>query len=265
MVRLWEIATGKIRCEIRLPRNSVNSIAFLGHRYLVCGGQQGRVRIHDLANNEWLPVMTGHRDRVVALTLSPDGRTFVSGSWDTTALVWSSEAVIGQRPLAQVQRTARELEALWEDLTAVDPVRGYRATWALTGTPTAASLLEGRVRPIPIVTDVRLKALLAELDGDEFRTREQATAELGRLAELAAPAMREILRRSPSPEVRRRVEGLLAGLETGEYVLARALEVLERLGTQEARRVLEAMAGGAPGARLTQGARAALERMKHGR
>ena len=41
----------------------------------------------------------------------------------------------------------------------------------------------------------------------------------------------------------------------------RALEVLEQIGTPEARAVLKALAEGAPAARLTQGAKVALERL----
>jgi hypothetical protein len=48
----------------------------------------------------------------------------------------------------------------------------------------------------------------------------------------------------------------------GERLQAlRAVEVLERVGTPEARRLLETLAGGAPGARLTWEARAALGRL----
>jgi hypothetical protein len=42
---------------------------------------------------------------------------------------------------------------------------------------------------------------------------------------------------------------------------ARALEVLEHLGTADARALLRALAGGSPGARLTGEARAALQRL----
>jgi hypothetical protein len=41
----------------------------------------------------------------------------------------------------------------------------------------------------------------------------------------------------------------------------RAVEALEHMGAPEARQVLEALVKGAPGARLTQAARAALGRL----
>ena len=42
---------------------------------------------------------------------------------------------------------------------------------------------------------------------------------------------------------------------------SRAVEVLERIGTPEARRLLDKLAGGAPGALTTASARAALDRL----
>jgi hypothetical protein len=63
-----------------------------------------------------------------------------------------------------------------------------------------------------------------------------------------------------------RLEGLLrkqqwtltSPVRLGEL---RGLEVLERIGTAEARQILETLAGGAPEALLTQEARASLERL----
>jgi truncated hemoglobin YjbI len=68
-----------------------------------------------------------------------------------------------------------------------------------------------------------------------------------------------------SLEKRRRIEQLLAApriVQAPEQIRAlRALEVLERIGNAEARRVLGAIAKGAPDARLTREARTSLERL----
>ena len=65
-------------------------------------------------------------------------------------------------------------------------------------------------------------------------------------------------------EVRRRLDELLsrAGQWTKDDLRARrALRVLERLSTVEARRCLERLAAGAPEAWLTEDAKAALQRV----
>jgi truncated hemoglobin YjbI len=65
--------------------------------------------------------------------------------------------------------------------------------------------------------------------------------------------------------VRRRLESLLDSVEgpgEAEWLRdVRALEVLEHIGTPEARQVLKVLAEGAPEARLTQEAKASLERL----
>ncbi|HEV3256015.1 MAG TPA: LpqB family beta-propeller domain-containing protein [Gemmataceae bacterium] len=260
-VSLWEVATGQMCHEIRLPVNSVKSIGFVDGRYLVFGGNDATIRPLDLATNQWLPAAHGHQDSVAALALSPNGRTLASGSWDTTTLVWRTAALIAQRPLQKTKRTEHEIEALRKDLVGVDAVRAYRAMWELAATPQAVRLLERLVRPVPKVDGARLKALVAALDSDKYRVREQATAELRRLAELATPTLREVLRRPPSAEVRRRVQGLLAASGDDKRVSARTLEVLEHLDTPEGLRLLELLASGAPTARLTQEAKASRARL----
>jgi hypothetical protein len=80
------------------------------------------------------------------------------------------------------------------------------------------------------------------------------------------PALLAALKAKPGPEKKRRLEELLKALAPGgpnpELVRpARALEVLERVGTPQARRLLRALAKGNPGARLTADAQSALKRL----
>src|SRR5262249_26246449 len=140
MVCLWETATGRIRHEIRLPRNRVRSTAFVNDRVLALGCSDGMIHFHDLARNDWLPSVHGHRDAVVSLAVSPDGRTLASGSWDTTALIGRAEALTGSRPMKEAPPPA-DLEALWRDLSEDDPVRAYRAVWQMSATSDAVKVL----------------------------------------------------------------------------------------------------------------------------
>src|SRR5262249_9118946 len=112
-VVLWEVATGKIRHDLRLPRNSITCVAFVGGGALALGDRGGAVRLYDVGRGSWLPPFRGHQDQVAALALSADGQALASGSWDTTALVWPTAAVLAQLPSAAVERTPRELGALW--------------------------------------------------------------------------------------------------------------------------------------------------------
>jgi hypothetical protein len=75
--------------------------------------------------------------------------------------------------------------------------------------------------------------------------------------------LQKTLAGNPPLEVRRRVEQLLGKLETSPRRLQklRAVEVLEHIATPEARELLRILAKGAPEARVTQEAKASLERL----
>ena len=81
----------------------------------------------------------------------------------------------------------------------------------------------------------------------------------------ALPALHRALEGNPSLEMRRRLEQILGKLEQSprsDYLRAvRALEVLEHIGTSEAREVVATLSRGAPAARLTRAAQQAQQRL----
>jgi hypothetical protein len=209
-------------------------------------------------------VLTGHRNGIASLDFSPDGRRLLSGSSDTTALIWDLTGLADDKGAKTL--TPERLAALWDELADADAGKAWRAGWRLAADPAASvPFLQKRLRPAEVDAK-RMTELLAALDGDDFEAREQATRELARLGDLAGPAIRQALGGSPPPEARGRLEGLAAKLdgpvEDAEQARAlRAVEALERIGTPEARRLLDELGQGAPGARLTRDAKAALDRL----
>lgn len=113
----------------------------------------------------------------------------------------------------------------------------------------------------------RLRQLLRDLESEHFAVRQAAEQGLRDLGELAELALSKALQARPTVEAKRRLEQLLAalnpaGLLRGEPLRAvRAIQVLERIGSPEARDVLTVLAEGLPKARLTREAKAALERI----
>jgi hypothetical protein len=76
--------------------------------------------------------------------------------------------------------------------------------------------------------------------------------------------LRQALQNNPSLEMRRRTEAILAAPrrpQAGDLRNLRATAVLERIGTPEARGMLEKLAGGAA-APETRAAQAALRRLR---
>jgi WD40 repeat protein len=170
----------------------------------------------------------------------------------------------GQGPAPKADR----LEALWADLASPDAARAYQAILALTAAPArSVPLLKARLRPVPTPDPKRLARLLKDLQSPRFAVREKAMTELARLGELAEPALRKAAGEGAPLEFRRRVDQLLDKLQgvvtqPKQLRTLRAVEVLEHVGTPEAREVLRKLATGAPGSRITQEAQSSLERLR---
>src|SRR5262249_8888625 len=112
----------------------------------------------------------------------------------------------------------------------------------------------------------RVARLFPDLDSKDFSARTHAAKELEKLQDLGGPFLREQMTKPLSFEVRRQVEKLLEKIEgpvtnADQLRELRAIEILEYIATPDARQVLQALAKGATEARLTQDAKASLERL----
>jgi hypothetical protein len=177
-------------------------------------------------------------------------------------LIWGLPAS-GRQRLAPL--SPRELQTLWDDLAQNDAPRAYRAMGSfLQAPPQSVPFLQEHVRPIAALENARFQQLLVGLESDQFAVREKATEALEQLGDVAEPALRGVLAGKPSLDVAQRVDDLLSKMSSwsGERLrMWRVIQVLEGIGTLEAQAVLKTLAGGASASRVTQEAKAALERL----
>jgi hypothetical protein len=265
---LVEVDTGKEILSFRMPEHATGLVYSPDGKLLAVGTESGTIHLWELATGKEVAQVEGHRGGVSCLAFSADGRRLASGGHDTTVLTWDVLNLNGEKPAA-ANLSAKELDALWTDLAGEDAPRAYRAIRALVAVPDKGlPFLRQHLRPAPAPDPKHLARLIADLDDDKFEVREKAARDLEDLGSSARPALRQVLAGRPSAEVRRWVEGLLQRpehflLPPVDLRAARAITVLEQIGTTEPRELLERLVReGSDTSLLGRDAAAALERLR---
>jgi hypothetical protein len=236
-------------------------------RQIITAGRDERVHVWDVATGDVVASLEGHEGIINHLAISPGGETVATAADDRTLLLWDL------RPLSTKEDPRApegDLESAWEDLARRDVTRGYEAMRILVrGGPDTIALLQERLRPVDEAWRERHTDLLRDLDSDSFETRQAATRALADLGTKAIPALARAMQESPSPEVRERAGTILRFLEIpfgsfpSESLQAyRSVQVLETIGSDDAKGLLRKLATGSAHALQTREARAALERME---
>jgi WD40 repeat protein len=277
-VRLWERITGKEIHTFQGHSRALAAVAFSPNGRLAAsaGGNLAypypevgprKIRLWDTVTGKELAQFQGHEADVTSLEFSPDGSLLACGLRNATVLVWAIPAEL-RTMRGPTQRVKDEdLPRLWEELAGDDVSLARRALWTLVDSDDqAVRFLQSRLKPTPPIDGKQVQRWIADLGSDEFGTREKATGELIEVCELVEPALKKALDNQPTPEGQRRLNQVLNRAQrgipsNGTIRSLRAVEVLERIGTGEALNVLKALAKGAPEARLTHEAKAALERL----
>jgi hypothetical protein len=233
-------------------------------RSLAVASGEPVIHLWDLVTGQEVGQFQGHQGGIISLAFSADGARLVSGSLDTTALVWNVGKHTRAAQPTDAPLAARELEALWTDLAGKDVARAFAAQQTLGRHPAqAAALVRERLPAAKSVDPEQIAKRVADLSSRGLATRQKAVAELKEIGEQARPALVKALVGDVSLEVRQRIERLLRDMTAspagGRLREQRAVESLALAGGPEAREVLASLAKGAPEARLTREARAALD------
>jgi hypothetical protein len=270
-VALWEAATGQQRLHIPMSEGQVRQVAFSPDgRLLAAAGGTETIRLWDTWTGQEAGRFTGHRGAMRSLAFAPDGKALASGGGDGTVLIWDVSGLVpaATKPARKLGRA--KLAKCWDDLGGADAARAYQSIVKLAQRPgQAEGLLKNKLTANPRVNARRLARLIADLDARKFNVREKASKELATLGRLAEGALTRALEGNPSAEVKRRIQNLLHKLDgTAEdpeqHRLLRAIEVLERLGTREASRLLGKLWKEATAAQVVLEAKASLDRLGRG-
>jgi hypothetical protein len=180
----------------------------------------------------------------------------VTAHQNGTCFAWDVSAL-------RARRADRWGAHLWDRLTGPHRTDHLAALSLLVNEPgRTVRLLESKLRPVPHFPRERIAQLGADSYDDRTRAEE-------RLAEVLHQAEAQLRAAEPaaSLEARLRLRRLLRPLnernnDPNWLRQARAVEVLERIGTPAAVALLTKLSRGAPGAALTNEAAEALERAR---
>jgi hypothetical protein len=264
-VFLFDTASG--REVARLGKGNVRALAFSpdGRSVATADLSESEIRVYEVASRKERCVFRGSPHGNLSLAFTPDGRALAVGGQDTSVVLF--DFLTANKATAPTDE--RMLTDLWDRLSGDDPAAAYQAQCALAAAPKpVVAFLQKQLKTAPPEPAGRVQKWLADLDSDDFAVREAATTELTKRGAAGAEALRTALKAPGlTLEKRRRIERILESIAT-EAVPAstireiRSVELLERLAIDEARELLQTLARGADGSRLTVEAKSALDRLK---
>ncbi len=269
--RVWEVATGKECIRLPDPSGALHAVsASADGRMVATAGGSGIVFLWDLATGKELGRLLGHTGPVYAVEFSPDGHLLASGgAGDASVLLWDVS-------LAQQHIRTRDgrpgippPDDLWRDLTSPDGQVVHRALWRLVSSgDSSVSFLREHLPPAIGPDPSTIERLLHQLASPHFTIRENATARLEEYGLLVELPLQAALCREVPLEARRRIDLLLSRARQKQPTEAdlralRAVQILEAIATPAARRLLESLGTGYPGAILTREARASARRLRN--
>ena len=264
-ISLWDIMNGSRLLSIAGTEEWDIAYAFStdGSRFAIAL-EDGRVQIYETATGRVLHTLPRIDLPAMELAFSPDGTILAASTPDGVILAWDVEAIDGR------ERFARSLQESWSDLGGTDPRRvrdAYRSL--IQSKNVTVSFFEGVLLSARPRISERTRQLVADLDHDDFSVRETAERSLREKAGGAETALLRGLGASSSPELQRRVGKLLEPYRrprrfaTGERArVLRGIWVLETIGTDEARYLLERLVRGLRWALETAEVEAAVRRLE---
>ena len=208
-----------------------------------------KVIIWEVASGSIRHELGGIEGHVTALAFSRDGKTLASGCTDTTIFLWDltskSEKTEAIKPA--------ELDEFWKTLDTTNAKKADEAMRTLVARPAeAVPFLKEQLKPVPAVKPdaAKIAKMISDLDSPRYAVREAAMRDLERLGGLAREAVQEAVKKPGlTPEVRERLDKLTDKVnkpDTGaEWIRPlRGVELLERIGNDEALTHLRTLAAG---------------------
>jgi hypothetical protein len=195
--------------------------------------------------------------------ISPNSRYLATQTGDSSILLWDLWSLPIDFPIPDhvaESDIAREWSAITSDISKTEG----RFRLLCKRPDLTVKLLEEQLQPVRRASKREILQLIDQLDSARFSLRERAERELLRIGERAIPYLQEAQQVAPDEEVKQRLMRICETLDnpflSGERLrMVRGIELLERIGTPEAKALLKKLAQGDPEALLTRAARRTIK------
>jgi hypothetical protein len=269
-VAVWDVATKKQHKKLPTGSAPYHTLTFSPKNdsvdgvILAAGCGNGAVQLWDANSGEDIVMLRGHAGLILALAFASDGMTLASASSDALVRVWDCHRIV---KMPEIKLEPIELENLIKELGSDDDIKVSRATLTLSAAvpQTLAAFKKTLRQGVP--PDVKqIRALIDDLQSEQFAVRNKATQKLAALGEAARPELRYALTKQIDLETKRRIESLLDRLVDSfgvedQRLTRRAIAILERIGDDKAKQILRGVLYGVPDDAIISEARAVLERL----
>jgi hypothetical protein len=231
---------------MRLPKEDFGLLALSPDGRTIAATQDNKIRIFTLADGKESPAIKAPSKNLRAIAFALDGKHLAVGDDDGRVCLFALPEV----NVTPAELPEQKLEKMWQSLQSQEAEAAFRAQLVLLDSAAATlPFLKTRLaEELKTSDETEIDKLIAQLDDDDFKKREQAGDRIRQLGALAEPHLKKAMSKEmPSLELRRRVEKLLEGLDQAltsrsTRSFARAIEVLEMIGTDEARTLLAELA-----------------------
>jgi WD40 repeat protein len=211
----------------------------------------------------------GSKDGIIVTLahLLPDGRRLFTSLLDGTALLWDLGPALPEHRKEAEMISKTDVNRLWNDLASANASEAYRAIWRLIDAPSVMPSLIDHLKEPADPEYKKARNLIALLDDNSFKVRENAQKQLENQGISALQAIRDAQGQKNSPEVNHRLERLASRFPPTELPAhtlrrLRAIQILEKVGSPEARKFLTDLAANTTSGIEKEEALAALEYTK---
>lgn len=261
IIEVREVLTGETFQVVKLDKKiSEAPVLLCVGRTLFFSGHRLPAELFDLVTGKVVGKPIDRR--INGIGRSPDGKSLITAGNDGFVMLWKAD-ILKAPPLDKADLTDKDFARLWGELDR-SAATAFAAHWELArGDDAAVKFLGTKLRPVPAPDAKAVARYIADLSSPDFKTRDQASRDLEELGRTIEFDLRKALDARPPLEGKRRLEELLARFDRLPESLRarRAIAVLESIGTESARSVLQKLAEGASGSRVTVEAKESLQRI----